>query len=100
MISGDELGSLFAEYLASTQPRKFVDRSFANSIVSSSLLKKIAVRHGIDFKETLTGFKWLAKIPNLGFGYEEAIGYCVDPLTTNDKDECLPRFYLLESLVN
>jgi len=86
MISGDELGSLFAEYLASTQPRKFVDRSFANSIVSSSLLKKIAVRHGIDFKETLTGFKWLAKIPNLGFGYEEAIGYCVDPLTTNDKD--------------
>ena len=86
MLSGDELGALFGEYLASTSPVKYRERCFANSIVSSSLLSKIAHHHGIEFHETLTGFKWLAKIPNLGFGYEEAIGYSVDPQTVNDKD--------------
>ena len=34
----------------------------------------------------LTGFKWLAKIPNLRFGYEEALGYAVDATSVNDKD--------------
>ena len=58
----------------------------ANSIVSSSLLSKIAARHGLDFQETLTGFKYIAKIPHLAFGYEEAIGFCVDAMTVNDKD--------------
>lgn len=86
MLTGDELGSVFAEYLATAKPEYFRDRCLANSIVSSSLLQKIAERHGIEFRETLTGFKWLAKIENLGFGYEEAIGYCVDPATVNDKD--------------
>ena len=86
MLSGDELGSLFGEYLASSAPEKYRDKAFANSIVSSSILSKIAKRHGIEFHETLTGFKWLAKIENLGFGYEEAIGYSVDPQTVNDKD--------------
>ena len=86
MLTGDELGSLFGEYLASSAPGSYRDRSFGNSIVSSSILSKIAARHGIEFHETLTGFKWLAKIENLGFGYEEAIGYSVDPQTVNDKD--------------
>ena len=86
MLTGDELGSLFGEYLASSAPGRYRDRSFGNSIVSSSMLSKIAARHGIEFHETLTGFKWLAKIENLGFGYEEAIGYSVDPQTVNDKD--------------
>ena len=86
MLSGDELGSLFGEYLASNGPENYRDKSFGNSIVSSSMLSKIAARHGIEFHETLTGFKWLAKIENLGFGYEEAIGYSVDPQTVNDKD--------------
>ena len=86
MLSGDELGALFGEYLASNSPEKYRERCFANSIVSSSLLSKIANDHGIEFHETLTGFKWLAKLENLGFGYEEAIGYSVDPQTVNDKD--------------
>jgi phosphomannomutase len=86
MLSGDELGSLFGNYLAHSSPERFKDRCFANSIVSSSLLSKIAKKHGIEFHETLTGFKWLAKLENLGFGYEEAIGYSVDPQTVNDKD--------------
>lgn len=86
MLTGDELGSLFGEYLASNAPGRYRDRAFGNSIVSSSILSKIAARYGIEFHETLTGFKWLAKIENLGFGYEEAIGYSVDPQTVNDKD--------------
>ncbi len=86
MLTGDELGALFGEYLATSEPENYRDRCFANSIVSSSLLSKIALHHGIEFHETLTGFKWLAKLKNLGFGYEEAIGYSVDPQTVNDKD--------------
>jgi len=86
MLTGDELGGLFGEYLASSAPENYREKCFANSIVSSSLLSKIAKRHGIEFQETLTGFKWLAKLENLGFGYEEAIGYSVDPQTVNDKD--------------
>ena len=60
--------------------------TLANSIVSSSVLSKIAVHHNLNFEETLTGFKYIAKIPDLIFGYEEAIGFCVDSHTVNDKD--------------
>ena len=82
MLRGDELGALLGEYIAS----KSVGGILANSIVSSSILKKIAGHYSMDYQETLTGFKWLAKIKGLTFGYEEAIGYCVDSQTVNDKD--------------
>jgi len=82
MLRGDELGAIFAESIA----RRSNAGIFANSIVSSSIVKKIAQHYAIEFKETLTGFKWLAKIENLSFGYEEALGYAVDPQTVNDKD--------------
>ena len=36
--------------------------------------------------ETLTGFKWIGRVPRLRYGYEEAIGYCVDPANVPDKD--------------
>ena len=62
------------------------EQIFATSIVSSSLLGKIAAAHGLGYQETLTGFKWLAKVPGLAFGYEEALGYCVDPGGVRDKD--------------
>jgi len=82
MLKGDELGAIFGESIA----RKTQAGIFANSIVSSSILKKIAAHYKIEFTETLTGFKWLAKIKNLTFGYEEALGYAVDAKTVNDKD--------------
>ena len=82
MLRGDELGALLGEYIARTANGGV----FANSIVSSSILKKIAEHHKLEFKETLTGFKWLAKIKDLTFGYEEALGYAVDAKTVNDKD--------------
>ena len=82
MLRGDELGAIFGESIA----RKTSHGIFANSIVSSSILKKIAGHYNLEFKETLTGFKWLAKIKALTFGYEEALGYAVDAITVNDKD--------------
>jgi phosphomannomutase len=82
MLRGDELGAIFGESIA----RKSSTGIFANSIVSSSILKKIAGHYNLEFKETLTGFKWLAKIKGLTFGYEEALGYAVDAITVNDKD--------------
>ena len=81
-LRGDEIGAILGEVIAkSTQ-----SGTLANSIVSSSVLSKVATAHNLDFEETLTGFKYIAKIPNLIFGYEEAIGFCVDSHTVNDKD--------------
>ena len=54
---------------------------YASSIVSSSLLGKMAAAHGQPYAETLTGFKWIGRVEGLAFGYEEALGYCVDPGT-------------------
>jgi phosphomannomutase len=90
MLRGDELGIIFGEWIARTKPTG----TFGNSIVSSSALKKIAHHYGVDFQETLTGFKWLAKIEDLAFGYEEAIGYAVDSETVNDKDGISAAMYL------
>ena len=82
-LSGDETGSLLGEFLAGSAPE---DAVFANSIVSSRLLGKIAQGHGLKYQHTLTGFKWIARVPGLYFGYEEAIGYCCDPAHVRDKD--------------
>jgi phosphomannomutase len=92
MLRGDELGIIFGEWIARTQPTG----SFGNSIVSSSALRKISAHYGIDFQEVLTGFKWLAKIKNLAYGYEEAIGYAVDPETVNDKDGISAAIFLAQ----
>jgi phosphomannomutase len=92
MLGGDELGVIFGEWIARSKP----DGAFGNSIVSSSALRKIAAHYKIDFHEVLTGFKWLAKIDNLAYGYEEAIGYAVDPNTVNDKDGISAAIYLAQ----
>jgi phosphomannomutase len=86
MLRGDEVGAILGHYIATTMKDSTIGKAFGNSIVSSSIVKKIADKHGIEFHETLTGFKWLAKIPNLRYGYEEALGYAVDALSVNDKD--------------
>jgi phosphomannomutase len=59
---------------------------FANSIVSSRLLAAIARAAGLRHEETLTGFKWISRVEGLRYGYEEALGYCVDPDAVRDKD--------------
>ncbi|MGH3411532.1 MAG: phospho-sugar mutase [Marmoricola sp.] len=82
MLRGDEVGVLLAAHL--------LDRGrhgvYAQSIVSSSLLGAMARRAGQPHRETLTGFKWIGRIDGLAYGYEEALGYCVDPAHVRDKD--------------
>ena len=92
MLRGDELGIVFGEWIARSKPKG----SFANSIVSSSALRKISGHYGIDFQEVLTGFKWIAKIEDLAFGYEEAIGYAVDSDNVNDKDGISAAIFLAQ----
>ena len=82
MLRGDEVGALLAHHLL-TGGRS---GTYACSIVSSSLLGKMAAAAGQRFAETLTGFKWISKVDGLVFGYEEALGYCVDPEHVKDKD--------------
>jgi phosphomannomutase len=82
MLRGDEVGALLARHLLD-QGKQGV---YAQSIVSSSLLGKMAAAAGQPHQETLTGFKWIGRIPGLAFGYEEALGYCVDPAHVKDKD--------------
>ena len=92
MLRGDELGIVLGEWIARSKPKG----TFGNSIVSSSALRKISAHYGIDFQEVLTGFKWLAKIEDLAFGYEEAIGYSVDSETVNDKDGVSAAIFLAQ----
>ena len=86
MLRGDEVGALLGESIAKRLAQDATSGVLAASIVSSSLLGKIAAHYGIPFHQTLTGFKWLSRIENLAFGYEEALGYCVDSIHVNDKD--------------
>jgi phosphomannomutase len=82
MLRGDEVGWLLGWWLH----ERGAGGPYANSIVSSSLLSKMAASYGIEHHETLTGFKWIGRIPGLAFGYEEALGYCVDSAHVADKD--------------
>ncbi len=82
MLRGDEVGALLGQHLLELR-REGV---YATSIVSSSLLGKMARSRGQLYAETLTGFKWISRVPDLAFGYEEALGYCVDPQHVQDKD--------------
>lgn len=82
MLRGDEVGALLARHLLD----RGREGTYACSIVSSSLLGKLAAAAGQPYAETLTGFKWIGRVEGLAFGYEEALGYCVDPEHVRDKD--------------
>lgn len=82
MLRGDEVGALLADFLL----RLGVQGVYATTIVSSSLLGKMAAAHGQEYRETLTGFKWLGRLDGLAFAYEEALGYCAAPELVRDKD--------------
>ncbi|SOE11576.1 phosphomannomutase [Streptomyces sp. 2323.1] len=82
MLRGDEVGALLAAHLV----RKQASGTFATTIVSSQLLSRIAAASALPYEETLTGFKWLARVDGLRYAFEEALGYCVDPEGVRDKD--------------
>ncbi|MFE4975243.1 phospho-sugar mutase [Kitasatospora sp. NPDC056651] len=82
MLRGDEVGALLGSALVA----KKAEGTFATTIVSATLLGRIAEAAGLGYAETLTGFKWISRAEGLRYGYEEALGYCVDPQGVRDKD--------------
>jgi len=82
MLRGDEVGVLLAHHLLA----RGRTGTWAASIVSSTMLGRMAAAAGQPYVETLTGFKWISRVEGLTFGYEEALGYCVDPEHVKDKD--------------
>ncbi|MBL8926149.1 MAG: phospho-sugar mutase [Pseudonocardia sp.] len=84
MLTGDETGGLLGDHILRHGTG---DRLVATTVVSSSMLRSIAAGYGVRFAETLTGFKWIVRAgAGLVYGYEEALGYCVDPDAVRDKD--------------
>jgi phosphomannomutase len=98
MLTGDEVGSLLGWWIAERGRRdgRTAHGVYAQSIVSGTLLERIAADAGLGYATTLTGFKWISKVPDLRFGYEEALGYCCDPVAVNDKDGITAALLMLE----
>ncbi|MFA4895567.1 MULTISPECIES: phospho-sugar mutase [Microbacterium] len=84
-LSGNEVGLLLGAR-AARAAEGIPGASLACSLVSSPGLGAIAAHHGLDFHETLTGFKWISRAPGMVFGFEEALGYLVNPEKVRDKD--------------
>ena len=80
-LTGDEIGWLFADHILANTTGD--DRLVITTIVSSSLLARMAEAAGVECEETFTGFKWIGKIVTerpdrrFVFGYEQALGYLV-----------------------
>ncbi len=85
-LHGNEVGLYLAWHIAQQAQKAGKTGTLACSLVSSPVLGKVAEKCGLGHQETLTGFKWIGRIPNLIFGYEEALGYLTDPDKVHDKD--------------
>jgi phosphomannomutase len=83
-LSGNEVGYLLGWRAAQ---RSDEDAGvLAASIVSSPALRAVAAHYGLAYADTLTGFKWISRVPGLVYGFEEALGYLVDTTIVRDKD--------------
>ena len=101
-LRGDQIGSLLGWWMIERVKLTGSNLSgtFANSIVSSMMLESIAKSAGLEYESTLTGFKWVSRVNNLTFGYEEALGYCVDPDNVSDKDGISAAAMFMEMLAH
>ncbi|HWN31855.1 MAG TPA: phospho-sugar mutase [Pseudonocardia sp.] len=91
MLTGNETGALLGDHVLATLDRAaHPDPLVATTVASSTQLRAVAAARGARFAETLTGFKWIVRAGGAGadlvFGFEEALGYCVDPAAVRDKD--------------
>ncbi|MEE2644924.1 MAG: phospho-sugar mutase, partial [Myxococcota bacterium] len=92
-LSGDQIGALIGDQLLYRSGAQRADALVACSIVSSTLLPRMAKEAGVQAAQTLTGFKWIARAGlqhearggQFLFGYEEAIGFSLGPIV-RDKD--------------
>lgn len=94
-LAGNEVGILLAMRAARASSDS-PDAALASSLVSSPALAAIAERYGLRCAETLPGFKWIARTPGLVYGYEEALGYLVNPGSVRDKDGISASVAVLE----
>ncbi|MFD1201863.1 phospho-sugar mutase [Leucobacter albus] len=91
-LTGNELGLLLGWRAAERAMQDAEERkvpltgTLACTIVSSPALSAVAKDYGLDYAETLSGFKWVSRVPNLVFGFEEALGYLTQPHVVLDKD--------------
>jgi phosphomannomutase len=99
-LRGDQIGSLLGWWMIERESLcgRRLSGTLANSIVSSMMLESIAKSAGLNYESTLTGFKWVSRVNNLAFGYEEALGYCVDPKHVSDKDGISAAAIFMEML--
>ncbi|MFM8155677.1 MAG: phospho-sugar mutase [Actinomycetes bacterium] len=86
MLTGDELGWLLAWWVTQGVSQEDPTGTLAQSIVSGSMLASIAKKAGLGYQQTLTGFKWISRVSGLRYGYEESLGYCLNPEVVADKD--------------
>ena len=86
MLTGNHVGAIFGWHIAEKARSSGRVGTLANSLVSSPVLGKIGNHFGLDHEETLTGFKYVSRVKNLIFGFEEALGYLVTPDVVRDKD--------------
>jgi len=85
-LSGNEVGLFLGWRAAERLQASDEDGTLAASIVSSPGLREIAREYNLDYVDTLTGFKWISRAGGLAYGFEEALGYLVDPKKVRDKD--------------
>ena len=85
-LSGNQVGALLGWRAAERLAVAGTPATVAASIVSSPALAEVARQYGLAYVDTLTGFKWVSRVPGLSYGYEEALGYLVDPAKVRDKD--------------
>ncbi|MES2092811.1 MAG: phospho-sugar mutase [Actinomycetota bacterium] len=85
-LSGNQVGALLGWRAAERLNAAGETGTLAASIVSSPALAAVARQYGFTYVDTLTGFKWVSRVPGLSYGYEEALGYLVDPAKVRDKD--------------
>ena len=85
-LTGNQVGAILGWHCAKRAHKNGATGMLANSLVSSPVLGKIAKHFGLEHEETLTGFKYVSRVPDLIFGFEEALGYLVTPDVVRDKD--------------
>lgn len=99
-LTGNQVGAILGWWSADRTRESGRGGTLANSIVSSPVLGKIAEHFSLDHVETLTGFKYVSRVPGLVFGFEEALGYLVNPSVVRDKDGISAALVILDIAQN
>jgi phosphoglucomutase len=100
ILNGNQIGSLFMEYILSSREDLSKDHYVVNTVVSSDLAKAQAAHFGVSLRQTLTGFKFIGEQiegdpDHFVMGYEESFGYLFAP-HVRDKDAVMGALIAIE----